>query len=273
MEIAVVSGSFDDLRSSDIRFLEEASKVGELHVYLWSDELAASFSGNPPRFTLDERWYLIQALRYVNQIHIVGQLSEPDHLPLKDVQSSFTWVVNEKDDHAKKRQFSATHGLKYLVVKQSILKDFPVEPKTIEASRFGHPKVIVTGCFDWFHSGHVRFFEEVSQRGDLYVVVGSDQNVRFLKGDGHPLFPQEERRYVVESVRYVTQALISSGTGWVDAEPEINKIKPDIYVVNEDGDKPEKRNFCAVRGIQYVVLERKPKDGLPKRQSVDLRGF
>ncbi len=39
-------------------------------------------------------------------------------------------------------------------------------------------KVVVTGCYDWFHSGHVRFFEEVSGYGDLYVVAGSDENVR-----------------------------------------------------------------------------------------------
>ena len=79
----------------------------------------------------------------------------------------------------------------------------------------------MTGCFDWFHSGHVRFFEEASALGELYVVVGHDANVRLLKGEGHPLFPQEERRYLVAAVRYVHRALISSGEGWLDAEPEI----------------------------------------------------
>jgi len=43
-------------------------------------------------------------------------------------------------------------------------------------------KVVVTGCYDWFHSGHVRFFEESSELGDLYVVIGSNANVRLLKG-------------------------------------------------------------------------------------------
>jgi glycerol-3-phosphate cytidylyltransferase-like family protein len=119
----------------------------------------------------------------------------------------------------------------------------------------------------------VRFFEEVSGLGDLYVVAGSDPNVRLLKGAGHPLFPQDERRYMVQSIRYVCQALVSSGTGWMDAEPEIALIKPDMYAVNEDGDKPEKRQFCAEHGIEYVVLRRTPKEGLPRRQSTDLRGF
>ena len=102
---------------------------------------------------------------------------------------------------------------------------------------------------------------------------GSDANVRLLKGEGHPLFPQDERRYMVQSVRYVKQALISTGKGWMDAEPEIALIKPDMYAVNEDGDKPEKREFCQAHGLQYVVLKRTPKEGLPRRQSTDLRGF
>ena len=61
----------------------------------------------------------------------------------------------------------------------------------------------------------------MSELGDLYVAVGNDANVRHLKGEGHPLQPQEERRYMVRRVRYVTQALITSGSGWMDAEPEI----------------------------------------------------
>jgi hypothetical protein len=59
----------------------------------------------------------------------------------------------------------------------------------------------------------------------------------------------------------------------LDAEPEIAIIKPHFYVVNEDGDKPEKRDFCGQHGIQYVVLKRIPKEGLPKRESTELRGF
>jgi cytidyltransferase-like protein len=131
----------------------------------------------------------------------------------------------------------------------------------------------VTGCYDWVHSGHVRFFEEVSAYGDLYVVLGHDANLRLLKGPGHPLFPQDERRYVVGSIRYVTQALVATGHGWLDAEPEIQRLKPHIYAVNEDGDKGGKREYCAKAGLEYLVLKRTPAPGLPARTSTDLRGF
>ena len=151
------------------------------------------------------------------------------------------------------------------------MRGFPERPE--EASTTGAKKVIVTGCYDWFHSGHVRFFEEVSQLGDLYVVVGHDANIRFLKGEGHPLFPQDQRRYMAQGVRFVRQALVATGDGWLDAQPEINRLKPDIYAVNEDGDRPEKRQFCEAHGIEYRVLKRIPKDGLPRRASTNLRGF
>jgi glycerol-3-phosphate cytidylyltransferase-like family protein len=113
----------------------------------------------------------------------------------------------------------------------------------------------------------------VSTYGNLYVIVGHDANIRLLKGAGHPLFPQEERRYVVGSIRCVTQALITSGEGWLDADPEIRRLKPDIYAVNEDGDQGGKREYCAKLGIEYLVLKRSPAPGLPQRTSTDLRGF
>ena len=87
------------------------------------------------------------------------------------------------------------------------------------------------------------------------------------------MFDEQERRYIVGSIRYVTKALISTGEGWMDAAPEIERVKPDMYAVNEDGDKPEKRAFCAEHNLEYVVLKRLPKPGLPRRESTNLRGF
>ena len=59
----------------------------------------------------------------------------------------------------------------------------------------------------------------------------------------------------------------------MDAEPEIKRVNVQAYVVNDDGDKPEKRAYCAETGLEYIVLKRTPAPGLPRRQSTDLRGF
>jgi cytidyltransferase-like protein len=269
----IVSGSFDNLRSRDVRFLEEAAKFGELHVLLWSDEAIHKLEGREPNFPQAERLYLLRAIRYVEQVSLVtGDFDHDNPLQIDDIQPEI-WVVDAKSDSNTKRMQAEALGLTYHVLQPEELGGFPVIQTTNSNHSPAHKKVLVTGCYDWFHSGHVRFFEETSQLGDLYVVVGHDANIRLLKGDGHPMFSQDERRYQVAAIRYVKGALISSGHGWMDAEPEIASIKPDIYAVNEDGDKPEKRAFCQQHGLDYVVLKRTPKVGLLRRESTLLRGF
>jgi cytidyltransferase-like protein len=267
----VVAGSFDNLRSRHLRFLEEAARLGQVQVLVWDDEAVRAATGQLPKFPLTERLYVLQAVRYVDRVAAVSGPLDPQALPpIPDAQSSI-WVVPAVDDTPQKRSYCSSRGLGYHVVADRDTAGFP--PALTVTPQAPRKKVVVTGCYDWFHSGHVRFFEEVSELGELYVVVGSDANVALLKGEGHPLFPQDERRYMVQSIRCVTQALVSSGQGWMDAEPEMALIRPDLYAVNEDGDQPEKREFCRAHGLEYVVLKRTPKEGLPRRQSTDLRGF
>jgi len=270
MNRVLISASFDNLKSCDMRFLEEAAKLGSVTVLLWSDEAVTVLTGKAPKFPYAERLYFVQALRYVSQVIASGPDISSDALPQLECKAD-VWVVAEKDASAAKRAFCEAQGIAYRVIADSETAGFPAPPPQAPT---GRKKVVVTGCYDWFHTGHVAFFEEVSGLGDLYVVAGNDANLLHLKGPGHPMFPEYERRYTCGSVRYVTQALVSTGMGWMDAEPEIvNVIKPDMYAVNEDGDKPEKAEFCTKHGIQYVVLKRVPKEGLKKRSSTDLRGF
>jgi cytidyltransferase-like protein len=272
MENIVVSGSFDNIQSREMRFLQETARLGSVHVCLWSDRALKMITGVESKFPQEERKYLLEAVRYVYKVWMVNQISSLDELPQIDGLDPTMWVVSEKDDTPKKLQYCTAHNIIYHTIKDSALNGFPIYAID-DDSPSPNKKVLVTGCFDWFHSGHVRFFEETSALGDLYVVVGHDENVRLLKGEGHPMFSAEERRYMVGAVRFVKQALISSGNGWLDAEPEIEAIKPDIYVVNEDGDQPEKREFCEKHGLEYVVLKRTPAVGLPRRESTHLRGF
>lgn len=270
MNEVIVSGSFDNLRTPHFRFLDEASKLGQVHVLLWSDSVVRLLDGLDPKFTYEERLYFVNALRYVSQVTCVNELADADNLPPLPSGVARTWVVPAGEDTGARWEYCLANGLAYNVIGAEQTKGFPVYAPQANEDR---KKVVVTGCYDWLHSGHVRFFEECAQFGDLYVVVGNDANVENLKGSGHPLFRDEERRYLVQSIRYVTQGLITSGWGWMDAEPEIAMLKPDIYAVNEDGDRPEKRAFCAEHGLEYLVLKRTPKTGLPRRESTKLRGF
>jgi cytidyltransferase-like protein len=250
-----------------LRFLQEAAKLGELTVLLWPDNVIEQATGKAPKFPLAERLYFLNAVRYISHV-VEFPLDTPvDSLPAN--VNAEIWVHLEAN--AKREAFCRQHNVACQVIKSDELKGFP-EPPPVPGP-VDRKKVVVTGCYDWFHSGHVRFCEEVSSYGDLYVIVGHDANIRLLKGEGHPLLPEEERRYVVGSIKFVKQALVSSGDGWLDADPEIKRLKPDIYAVNEDGDKGGKREYCEKNGIEYLVLKRTPAPGLPKRSSTDLRGF
>jgi cytidyltransferase-like protein len=268
----VVYGGFDNILSHDIRFLQEAARSGLLNVFLWNDEFIRSVTGKNPKFPESERLYFLESIRFVHKVFIVSQpLSDSDFSLMKNVHPS-AWFVREDNEISDIGSFCEKEKIELRILKKTDIEGFPSAFGT-NPNGSSEKKVLVTGCFDWFHSGHVRFFEEVSEMGDLYVVVGNDANVRALKGQNHPMFSQEERRYMVESIRYVRQAYVSTGRGWLDAEPEIRRLKPDIYVVNEDGDRPEKQKYCRDNNIKYVVLKRLPKVGLPRRESTVMRGF
>lgn len=269
----LVMGSFDNLRSPQVRFLDAAAQLGDVHLLLLGDEAARAVDGKPPVFPQEERRYLLEALRFVSRVTLAPELPADGSLPRLSGLAPRAWAVPQGEDTPRRRAYCREAGIQLAVITGEQVQGFPARRFDALQDPTGRRKVVVTGCYDWLHSGHVRFFEEVSQLGDLYVIVGNDANVRLLKGEGHPLFSQDERRYMVQAVRFVHAALITSGMGWMDAEPEIEQLKPDIYAVNEDGDKPEKRAFCARHGLEYVVLKRVPRPGLPRRESTHLRGF
>lgn len=130
--------------------------------------------------------------------------------------------------------------------------------------------VFVSGCYDLLHSGHVEFFRQAAQYGDLYVGIGSDATIQEYKHH-KAVYSEQERLFMVKSIRYVKDAYINQGSGIMDFIPTVDFLKPDILVVNEDGGNEEKRRFCENRGIEYVVLQRMPQAGLKARSSTDLK--
>jgi len=268
---AVVAGVFDDLRCPAVRFLQEASRYGELHAALLSDEAVVAARGTAPAFPLEERRYLLTNLRYVASVGVLPGPLGAGQVPLaSDGRVPDAWVEIGGAETPGAPAACAARSVRHVVLDP---RGLAAVPEGDPVSDLPRPVALVTGCFDWLHSGHVRFFEECSAFGSLVVVVGSDANVRHLKGEGHPLFPESARRYLVGSIRTVSLALVSTGRGWLDAEPEINAIRPDRYIVNGDGDRPEKRTFCEARGIEYIVRERTPRPGLARRSGTDLRGY
>lgn len=131
-------------------------------------------------------------------------------------------------------------------------------------------KVFVTGCFDLLHSGHIAFLQEASTFGELYVSIGSDENVYHLKGR-YPVNSQDERRYMINALACVKKCMVNSGWGYIDFESELREVMPDVFVVNEDGHTPSKQLLCMELGIEYHILKRLPYAGLPARSTTRLR--
>lgn len=131
-------------------------------------------------------------------------------------------------------------------------------------------KVFVSGCYDMLHSGHVAFFEEAAKYGDLYVGIGSDKTISGLKAR-KTFNNEQERLYMVKSLKAVKDAWVNSGSGLLDFMDELKALNPDIFFVNSDGHSTLKEQICKELGIEYVVSKRIPHGELPARSTTALR--
>ncbi|HEV2320020.1 MAG TPA: hypothetical protein VGV18_09735, partial [Verrucomicrobiae bacterium] len=160
----VASGAFDDVRSRDLRFLQEAARLGPLTVLLWTDDAIRQVAGTPPKFPFAERHYLLNAVRYVEAVIPAG-IAALDSIPEIPGLRPQIWVDTQTRASINREKFCRRKDMLYRVFKEEELAGFPESaPSPAVADR---KKVVATGCYDWLHSGHVRFCEEVSAYGEL----------------------------------------------------------------------------------------------------------
>jgi cytidyltransferase-like protein len=132
-------------------------------------------------------------------------------------------------------------------------------------------KVLVSGCFDLLHSGHIEFFREAAEYGELYVRIGTDANIRALKAH-ETMYSDAERLFMVRNIKWVHDAALSAGSGRFDFKTDMEMIQPDIYICNDDASGMDKRvEICEELGIEMVVPVRKAADGLEARSSTSMK--
>lgn len=90
--------------------------------------------------------------------------------------------------------------------------------------------VLVGGCFDILHPGHIIFLEKAKKMGDyLVVLLESDEKIRKVKGGSRPFFSQKERAKILQALCCVDEVInlpdINSDQAY---DQIIGKIKPDI---------------------------------------------
>jgi rfaE bifunctional protein nucleotidyltransferase chain/domain len=103
----------------------------------------------------------------------------------------------------------------------------------VEAWRSAGDRItLANGCFDLLHVGHVRYLHAAKGLGGrLVVALNSDESVRFLKGEGRPLMPAEERAEILAALADVDAVVIFRER---DVRAIIREIHPDIHAKGTD---------------------------------------
>ncbi|MBI2979612.1 MAG: adenylyltransferase/cytidyltransferase family protein [Chloroflexi bacterium] len=118
-------------------------------------------------------------------------------------------------------------------------------------------KIVVAtgGGFDPLHEGHIRLLKEAKQLGDVLVVMlNSDEQLRKKKGQTFYL-SEDERKEIIESIRYVDKVIIDPGKN-ITCEEALKLVKPDILAKGGDrieGVMPEiELSVCQEIGCRIV---------------------
>ena len=108
--------------------------------------------------------------------------------------------------------------------------------------------IFTNGCFDILHRMHVELLQFCKSRGHKVIVgLNSDSSVKNLKGEGRPIFTQDDRKFMLESLDCVDEVIIFDEDTPFEL---IKKIKPD-YIVKGGDYKPEE---VAGNTISKVII-------------------
>lgn len=121
--------------------------------------------------------------------------------------------------------------------------------------------VLVGGCFDLLHYGHIKFLEEAKSYGDwLVVALESDENVRKMKGDARPIHTQIQRKEMLEALSFVDEVIALSPMNTDEEYADLtSRIKPNVIAVTEgDSILDKKRQHAASVGAKLVMIPKIP---------------
>lgn len=117
--------------------------------------------------------------------------------------------------------------------------------------------VLVGGCFDILHPGHVLFLQKAKRLGGkLIVLLESDKKVKILKGPNRPIHTQKDRAKVLLALNCVDQVInlpyISEQSQY---DKLIAKIKPDIIASTKGNlDNHHKQRSAKLVGAQLKIV-------------------
>lgn len=120
-------------------------------------------------------------------------------------------------------------------------------------------KVLVGGCFDLLHFGHISFLKQAKSYGDwLIVALESDESVKRMKGEARPIHSQPQRKEMLESLSSVDEVISLPPTrGDRDYYELVRSVKPSVIAITEGDPRRVKKTEQATEiGAKLVVIPR-----------------
>lgn len=119
--------------------------------------------------------------------------------------------------------------------------------------------VIIGGCFDILHLGHIRFLKQAKKLGDILIILlESDERIKSMKGQGRPINSQEIRAEILGALQDVDfVVLLPRKMENKDYDFFVSKIKPDYIAVTkgDSGLKNKKRSAGLANAKVIVVMD------------------
>lgn len=120
--------------------------------------------------------------------------------------------------------------------------------------------VLVGGCFDILHVGHLTFLQKAKEVGDsLFILLESDERIQKLKGEKRPINSQTDRAHLLSALNMVDYVvllpLLETNQGY---DKVILSIKPAIIGTTKyDPNRAHKERQAKLTGSKVVdVVER-----------------
>lgn len=140
----------------------------------------------------------------------------------------------------------------------------------------GKHVVLVGGCFDVLHAGHISFMDKAKKEGDiLMVLLESDESVKKLKGEPRPVNAQKDRANILAAIAFVDYTVLLDGV-FTDKKYDalVQKIRPYVLATTkgDPGIVHKKRQAKLVGGKVAVVVERMPQYGTSRFAKLLLKG-
>ena len=129
-------------------------------------------------------------------------------------------------------------------------------PKAIDIStKLKNKKIVlVGGCFDILHVGHIKFLENAKKSGEiLFVLLESDKTVSKIKGKNRPINNQMDRALILASLNFTDYiVLLDELKNNNEYDNLVKKINPNIIAVTKN-DKQIVHNMRQAKLINAKV--------------------